>query len=76
MEYPIVPIALASKSNISKMQIVQNMALKQAVRDTEDRFMTLEDIHEKYEMEAMNVRLATTTSEVMEQVRTDPSRII
>ena len=64
MEYPIVPIALASKMNISKMQIVQNMALKQAVRDTEDRFMTLEDIHEKYEMEAINVRLATRLAEL------------
>ena len=59
MEYPIVPIALASKTNISKMQVVHNMALKQAVREAQDRFMTMEDIHEKYGVEAINVRLAT-----------------
>ena len=41
------------------MQVVQNMALKQAVRDTDDRFMTMKNIHEKYGVEAINVRLAT-----------------
>ena len=62
MEYPPIPIALASRTIVIKMQRVQNKELKMAVRDTEDRYATLKDIHEKYGIEAMNVRLAARLS--------------
>ena len=58
MEYPPIPIALASKTSHLKMQKVQNAALKQAVRGTDDRHLTVQDIHEKYNVDAINVRLA------------------
>ena len=58
MEYPPIPMSLASNTSFMKIQKVQNHALKQAVRETEDRNMTIKDIHEKFGIEAMNVRLS------------------
>ena len=58
MEYPPIPVALASRASIMKMQRVQNGALKQAVKGTDDRHLTIKEIHEKYKVDAINVRLA------------------
>ena len=45
MEYPPIPNALASKSLTLNMQSVQNRALRNAVRDTDDRNKTIEELH-------------------------------
>ena len=57
MEYPTIPNALASNSLKLKMQRIQNSALRNAVRGTEDSHMTVEQLHEKFGLETMNVRL-------------------
>ena len=57
MEYPPIPNALASNSLKLKMQRIQNSALRNAVRGTEDSHMTVEQLHEKFRLETMNVRL-------------------
>ena len=40
-----------------KLQRLQDRALKLAVRRTDDRYVTLKDIHQKYDIQAINVRL-------------------
>ena len=57
MEYPPIPNALASNSLKLKMQRIQNSALCNAVRGTEDSHMTVVQLHEKFGLETMNVRL-------------------
>ena len=59
IEYPPIPNGLLAKNNLLKLQRLQNRALKLAVRRTDDRYMTLKDIHEKYNIQAINVRLDT-----------------
>ena len=59
MEYPPILMSLASNTSFMKMQKVQNRALKQTVKETADRNMTIKDIHEKFGIEAINVRLST-----------------
>ena len=73
MEYPIIPIALTSKNNIRKMQVVQNKALRQAVKGTDDNQLTIKEIHEKYGIEAVNVRLSTRLAKLWQKIeRTQP----
>ena len=57
MEYPPIPNALASKSLTLKMQRVQNRALWYAVKGTDDRHKTIEQLHEMFEIDAWNVHL-------------------
>ena len=57
MEYPPIPNALASKSLTLQMQRVQNRALRNAVRNTEDRYKTVEELHNLFQIEPLNVRL-------------------
>ena len=68
MEYPPIPMTLATKMHIMKMQRVQNKALKQAVRDTDDRHMTIKNIHEKYGVETINVRLAARLTKTWNKI--------
>ena len=75
MEYPPIPIALASRASIIKMQQAQNRALKMAGRDTEDRYATLKDINEKYGIEAMNVRLAARLSKTWNKMEEKPREL-
>ena len=58
LEYPIVPIALASKTQLLNIQRIQNKNLKIATRNDE-RYenKTTQEIHEEFNIEAMNVRL-------------------
>ena len=44
MEYPPIPNALASKSLTMQMQRVQNRALHNVVRDTDDLYKTAEEL--------------------------------
>ena len=58
MEYPAVPICISAKSNIKKLQTVQNIAIRSAAR--ERRFIncvTNEELHQRLNINAMNVRL-------------------
>ena len=74
IEYPPIPNGLLAKNNLMKLQRLQNRALKLAVRRTDDRYMTLKDIHEKYNIQAINVRLDTRfrrTWDKMERINED-----
>ena len=57
MEYPPIPNALTSKSLTLQMQRVQNRALRNAVKDTDVRYKTVEELHNRFQIETLNVRL-------------------
>ena len=57
MEYLPIPNALALKFQKLQMQRVQNRALKNAARDTDNRHLTIEQLHHTYGLEVINVRL-------------------
>ena len=56
VEYPITPICGLSKSNKIKLQRLQNQALKFIMSNDEEN-MTLQQAHEKYNIDPVNVRL-------------------
>ena len=70
LEYPPIPNALASRSLTLKMQRVQNKALKYAIRGTDDRDKSIEQLHTLFGIDAINVhlhhRLTKTWSKIQE----------
>ena len=56
LEYPAFALTRVSKSNISKMQAVQNRALRRAFRDSPPYRSTIKELHEYLELEPLNVR--------------------
>ena len=74
IEYPSIPNGILAKNNLMKLQRLQNRALKLAVRRSDDRYMTLKYIHEKYNIQAINVRLDARfrkTWDKMEKINED-----
>ena len=60
LEYPVIPIALASKSQLLKIQRVQNKNVKFITRNEENLLAgTMKETHELLNLEAMNMRLST-----------------
>ena len=57
LEYPAVLLCRASKTNINKMQSVQNRALRRAYKDSPPYYNTMEELHTRSKLEPMNVRL-------------------
>ena len=59
IEYPVVPLSLASASQISKMQKVQNQNIRfiTAYDDQFDYEMTMEEKHQRLQLEPINTRL-------------------
>ena len=60
MEYPAIPICMVSKSNMQKLQKTQNKALRSVwganPRLRQNRITNV-DIHERLNMETLNVRI-------------------
>ena len=62
LEYPAPLLSLTSKHGMLKMQRVQNRCLRDIAKTSnEDRELTLSELHEKYGIQALNVRLYNRT---------------
>ena len=58
LEYPVIPIALASKTQTLNIQRVQNRNIKMIVKNDEELHdKTVEEIHNSLGLEPMNLRL-------------------
>ena len=57
LEYPVIPNALASRTQIINMQRIQNQNLRLVAKNTDNRDKTIQQLHEHYNVEAVNVRL-------------------
>ena len=70
MEYPVVPLCITSKTNMKRIQQFQNRVLRESTRGTvEDNNLTIEELHTKYKIEAVNGRLHRLASKTWEQLR-------
>ena len=56
IEYPIIPLCGIAKCNMRKIQILQNKAIK-LITSNDPEEMDLKRSHEKYKIDAYNVRL-------------------
>ena len=58
MEYPVIPTALASNTQLLNIQRIQNKNIKLATKN-DDRYRdkTIQELHEELNIEAMNLRL-------------------
>ena len=58
LEYPVIPLCMSSRSNTTKLQRVQSIAIRRAARNTWDtQRMTNETIHTNLDMVPINQRL-------------------
>ena len=66
MEYPAVPLCSIAQTNQMKMQRLQNKAIKFSIRN-DDEELTVQQAHEKYKMDAINVRMAKRGNKIWEK---------
>ena len=57
MEYPVIPNALASKSQMRKMQVVQNRNIRFIRKNTELENNSIKETHDQLQLEPINIRL-------------------
>ena len=71
MEYPAIPLCITSKSNVKKMQQFQNKVLRTATRENgEDNRLSISELHTKYKIDAVNIRLYRLASKVWTRLTT------
>ena len=68
LTYPPVPIHALSNRSISRLQKVQNSALRFALNTRWDDFRTSESLHEEASIPAINIRLADLASSVWQRM--------
>ena len=69
MVYPIIPCCLASNTNISKMQALQNKAIRGAIKEDENlQELSIEDLHQYFKLEPMNIRLHRLASKAWDRL--------
>ena len=56
LEYPAVLLSLTKKTNLSKLQAVQNKALRRAFGDSPPYYSTIKELHTYRKLEPLNVR--------------------
>ncbi|XP_045115815.1 uncharacterized protein LOC123507192 [Portunus trituberculatus] len=66
--YPPIPMHALSKKSISRLQKVQNSALRFALNTRWDDFRTTESLHEEASIQAINVRLTDLASSIWQRI--------
>ena len=75
LEYPVVPNAMASETQLRKMQRIQNKNLRMVVKNTENEGKTMEQIHEVLNIEPINIRLYMAARKLWEKFQTKQPNI-
>ena len=71
LEYPAPLLGIQADTNIMKLQTIQNKCLKMLTSTVpEDRNKTMKSLHEKYDLQPMNVRLWRRTKKTWEKLET------
>ena len=69
LEYPAPLLSLTSKTNKLQLQRIQNYCIKDITKtNPEDRDLNIRQLHEKYEMEALNIRLHNRTKKCWDKL--------
>ena len=69
LEYPTIPLCTASKTGMQRMQRVQSIALRRAakIRPRQENSTNM-DIHRRYQMEPINIRLFNQTAKIWQKL--------
>ena len=57
LEYPAILLGISHKTNLHKIQAIQNRALRTALKERPPYFTTAKDLHEETNLEPLNTRL-------------------
>ena len=68
LTYPPVPMHALSRRSISRLQKVQNAALRFAFATRWDEFVSMESLHERASIPALNIRLHQMAKKVWERM--------
>ena len=74
MEYPNISLCIMSRSNKNKWQKFQNGIIRKLIREEGNKDSTIEELHAKYNLEAVNTRMyrrATATWEKFRDLESD-----
>ncbi len=71
LEYPVIPLCTASKTQKKKLQVVLNKALR--FINCNDRPLTIETLHNKYNIKPLNIALHSKAKKTWETIKmTEP----
>ena len=71
LEYPNIPMCIMAKTDKEKIQQFQNGTLRQYTRNqVEDTDLTIQDLHDKYNIETINTRMFRRAKKTWDKLRT------
>lgn len=70
VEYPAIPLNIINNNNKYKLQSIQNKALRWAAGDRPPYDTTVQQLHQRFNMETINVRNFNQSFKVWETLRT------
>lgn len=77
IEYPAAIMGILSKTNIKRVQQFQNKQIRRAIRGNDtDEELNMEELHVKYKVDAINVRLQRSLQKVYDKLRILNPRMI
>ena len=73
IEYPVIPLCTTSLTQKRKLQIIVNKALRFVNFNEDDRPLTAEDLHLKYNINPLNITLHNKAQKIWETIKmTEP----
>ena len=73
IEYPVIPLCTTSLTQKRKLQVIINKALRFINFNEDDRHLTVEELHLKYDIKPLNITLHAKAQKIWETIRmTEP----
>ncbi len=73
IEYPVIPLCTISLTQKRELQVIINKALKFLSFNEEDKLLTVEELHYKYDIKPLNITLRAKARKIWETIQvTEP----
>ncbi len=69
IEYPVIPLRTTSLTQKRKLQVIINKALRFTSFNEDDRPLTVEELHLKYNIKPLNITLHAKAQKIWETIR-------
>ena len=69
LDYPNIPLCLMSQTNLNKYQRFQNKVLRKFIKQEDDDQLDIDQLHEKYKIEVLNVRMMRRAKNTWEKLQ-------
>ena len=76
LEYPIIPTCITSRTNMQLLQRVQNKALRVANKEQPPYHSTIEDLHELYNVKALNLVFYERSKKIWTKLHTTNQHMV